>query len=292
MSSLSKTIQDIYGAGVTVTDKRSVHGGDINESFVLMLSNGQKVFAKQNTGKAHDFFEAEAKGLSCIAQTKTTDCAKVIATGEEGETSFLLLEYIESGSRSTSFWETFGTALAALHRADTKDFVSNGTFGLSFDNYIGATRQINNGCSSWIDFYRTERLEAQFKMAWDCFDANDRKRIQSLLDNLDKYLTEPASPSLLHGDLWGGNFMVSQDGQPVLIDPAVYVGHAEADIAMTQLFGGFAPQFYDAYKNVNPIEKGYSDRRDLYNLYHLLNHLNLFGGSYLMSVLGIVRRYS
>ncbi len=292
MSSLSKTIQEIYGSGVTVTDKRSVHGGDINESFVLMLSNGQKVFVKQNTGKAHDFFEAEAKGLLCIAQTKTIDCAKVIATGEEGETSFLLLEYIESGSRSTSFWETFGAELAEFHKADTKEFTSNGTFGLSFDNYIGATRQINNGCSSWIDFYRTKRLEVQFKMAWDCFDANDRKRIQNLLDNLDKYLTEPTRPSLLHGDLWGGNFMVSQDGQPVLIDPAVFVGHAEADIAMTQLFGGFAPQFYDAYKSVNPIERGYSDRRDLYNLYHLLNHLNLFGGSYLMSVLGIVRRYS
>ncbi len=286
--SIEEAIKDIYGSSVSITGKRPVYGGDINDSSLLALSNGEKVFLKENHDKGDDFFAAEAAGLRAIEATGTIDAAHVITYG----TDYLLLEYIETGSKNSSFWEAFGRGLAAMHRSDTSAFVSDGRFGFDTDNYIGASRQLNKACDTWIDFFRTMRLEVQFKMADRYFDDTDRKRISKLLDRLDDLLIEPAHPSLLHGDLWGGNFMVSKDSQPLLIDPAVYVGCAEADIAMTELFGGFAPAFYESYKKENPFEAGYTDRRDLYNLYHILNHLNLFGGSYLSGVLRTIRRFA
>jgi fructosamine-3-kinase len=168
----------------------------------------------------------------------------------------------------------------------------NSRFGFSADNYIGQTRQKNTGTDSWIEFFRNSRLKVQMELAAGYFDKDDRQRCQNLLDNLDNYLVEPEFPSLIHGDLWSGNVMPDQNGSPVLIDPAVYIGHYEADIAMTELFGGFSPEFYDAYHEIIPKESGYAERRDLYNLYHLLNHLNLFGRSYLTAVRRILKRYS
>ncbi len=286
--SIEEAIKDIYGSSVSITGKSPVYGGDINDSSLLALSNGEKVFLKENHGKGDDFFAAEATGLRAIEATGTIDAAHVITYG----TDYLLLEYIETGSKSSSFWEAFGRGLAAMHKAGTSGFVSGGRFGFDKDNYIGASRQLNKSGDTWIGFFRSMRLEVQFKMADRYFDDADRKRISHLLERLDDLLIEPAHPSLLHGDLWGGNFMVSKDSMPVLIDPAVYVGCAEADIAMTELFGGFAPAFYDSYRRENPFEPGYSDRRDLYNLYHILNHLNLFGGSYLSGVLRTIRRFA
>lgn len=288
---LEETIKEIYGSGVTVTDRHAAYGGDINTSSILVLSDGSRVFLKENTGKPADFFTAEEEGLKAIAATNTIPCAKALGSGTEGNTSFLLLEYIESGNRQRSFFETLGIGLAKMHLADTSAFLQGGRYGFHCDNYIGATRQINTPRETWIDFFRANRLEVQFKMAWDYFDQRTHSRIGSLLDHLDHYLIEPSRPSLLHGDLWGGNFMVGSDGDPVLIDPAVYVGNAEADIAMTELFGGFSPFFYDAYRSAFPFEPGYADRKELYNLYHLLNHLNLFGTSYLGSVIRIVAHY-
>ena len=158
-------------------------------------------------------------------------------------------------------------------------------------NYIGAGEQTNEIRDSWVNLFRECRLEVQFQRAAHYFDSSDRKAFQSLLDHLEDYLPEPAFPSLLHGDLWGGNFVTGPDGYAWLIDPAVYVGHLEADLAMTELFGGFSHIFYESYQEVNPLLPGYKDRRDLYNLYHLLNHLNLFGGGYYGSVMRIVRRF-
>ena len=325
--SLSDKIKEIYGTDVTIKEKSPIYGGDIIESFMVTLSNGERFFLKENSGKPADFFTAEAEGLRAIEATGTIDCAHVIGTGSYGRTSYLLLEVVETGYKKPGFWDDFGRRLAAMHRADTSSFLggrkqpvtvydavdsatmngegqpdfsnqtdmtvsaSAGRFGFCIDNFIGATRQINDPRDTWIDFYRTNRLEYQFKLAWEYFDNSDRATIHGLLDGLDRWLIEPEHPSLLHGDLWGGNFMTGSNGEPVLIDPAVYVGHAEADIAMTELFGGFAPEFYDSYRSAFPFEPGYADRRDLYNLYHLLNHLNLFGGSYLGGVLRIVRRF-
>ncbi len=291
-TTLLEQIQNLYGEDTRIIERRPVSGGDINETYVLELSNRKKAFLKTNRGKTDDFFEAEAAGLKAIAATNTIRTAKVLACGRDGADVFLLFDYIKSGSRSADFWEVFGHGLADMHKADTTAFVPNGRFGFLMNNYIGATRQINTPCDSWIDFYRKYRLEVQFRMADHCFDDIQRKRISSLLDRLDTLLIEPEQPSLLHGDLWSGNFMVTDEGGPVLIDPAVYVGHPEADLAMTELFGGFHDAFYSSYENKNPLQPGYADRRDLYHLYQLLNHLNLFGGSYYSSVVRILNRYS
>ena len=202
------------------------------------------------------------------------------------------MEYLEAAPKQADFWEVFGRELCAMHRADPAKWTPGGRYGFLHDNYIGAGEQNNTVKDSWIAFFRDCRLAVQFKQAERYFSAQDLRAMERLLSNLDRYLFEPAHPSLLHGDLWGGNFVTGPDGHAALIDPAVYVGCAEADLAMTELFGGFAPAFYDSYREAGGIDAGYADRRDLYNLYHLLNHLNLFGESYRGEVLRIVRRYA
>ncbi|MCR4940411.1 MAG: fructosamine kinase family protein [Treponemataceae bacterium] len=164
-------------------------------------------------------------------------------------------------------------------------------FGFFQDNFIGATPQCNSPKASWLDFFRENRLAPQFKATDSYFSEADRALNTKLLDHLEDFLLEPDKPSLLHGDLWSGNVMCGPEGKAMLIDPATYIGHAEADLAMTELFGGFPPKFYQAYKEVNPLQPGYESRRDLYNLYQLLNHLNLFGAGYLGAVRSVVSEY-
>ena len=175
---------------------------------------------------------------------------------------------------------------------NTQKFTDGKKFGFVQDNFIGAKSQKNVNSDSWITFFRDSRLEPQFKEADSYFDTNERKLVTKLLDHLDEFLVEPENPSLLHGDLWKGNSMCGSDGKAWLIDPAGYVGHAETDLAMTELFGGFPQEFYDAYKEANPLKPGYDERRDLYNLYHLLNHLNMFGEGYLNPVKSIIEEYT
>ena len=179
-----------------------------------------------------------------------------------------------------------------MHKADVTKVMGTSGFGFSQDNFIGARPQKNNLNSSWISFFREQRLAPQFKAADSYFTSEDREKITKLLDNLDRFLIEPEQPSLLHGDLWSGNVMCGSDGKAMLIDPACYVGHREADLAMTELFGGFPQDFYEAYSEAFPLQPGYEERRDLYNLYQLLNHLNLFGPTYLEPVLSIVGEYN
>ncbi len=285
-------ISSLYGQDCRIENKTALSGGDINRAFLLTLSNGEKLFVKENRGKAEDFFTAEAEGLKALRKTKTLPVPEVLGCGkEEDGRAFLMLEAVEEGRTASDFWESFGQGLAKLHEAETDSFVTGGKYGFLIPNYIGATRQINTGAEKWVDFYRESRLEIQFRMAWNAFEENDRKRIGGLLDHLENWIDEPPFPSLLHGDLWSGNFMSDRQGKAVLIDPAVYVGDADADLAMTELFGGFSGMFYSAYRELSPERPGYGDRRDLYQLYHLLNHLNLFGGGYLSSVLRIVRQY-
>lgn len=205
--------------------------------------------------------------------------------------AFLLLEFIESGRCRADYWETLAVQLADMHRAQAGEWTAGGNYGFVCDNYIGAGRQVNGAHESWVGFFRDCRLEPQWKQAAHYFDRGDAKKITKLMDHLDHFLVEPECPSLLHGDLWSGNIITGNDGRAWLIDPAVYVGHAEADIAMTELFGGFAPSFYDAYKAAGLLQPGYGSRRDLYNLYHLLNHLNLFGRTYYPSVMRAVGEY-
>ena len=287
-SSLRDALYSLFGADMKYSEP--VSGGDINESYRLTLENGENVFMKMNLGADESFFKAEADGLRAIAGTGAISVPEALCYGMDNGRAFLLLELISSGRKKSDFWEQFGRALAAMHLADASRYVSG--YGFAADNYIGSSIQKNTPHSSWISFFRDCRLMPQFKMAEKYFDSSERKMIIKFLGRLDTLLIEPDRPSLLHGDLWSGNFMTDHEGNAVLIDPASYVGSAEADIAMTQLFGGFDSRFYSAYLEVYPMQPGYSDRRDIYDLYHLLNHLNLFGMPYLSAVKRIIERYA
>ena len=289
---LEDAVRDIWGEDVAVQSRQSVSGGDINEAYHLLLSNGEDAFLKLNSKAADNFFTAEAHGLKAMAEAGA-NVPQVLACGKAAEgTKFLLLGYEKRSRPTKGYWSLLGQMLANMHSANTEHLAGGKMFGFYEDNFIGATRQTNSPKSGWVEFFREVRLGAQMHLASHYFDKGDRHLCQRLLDRLGDFLTEPKYPSLLHGDLWSGNVMPDRNGHPMLIDPAVYVGHHEADLAMTELFGGFSPEFYDAYHERVPKESGYVDRRDIYNLYHLLNHLNLFGGAYLTSVRRILKRYA
>ena len=291
-NSLEKTIAAAFGNEVRLVSREPVYGGDINSAFRLTLTDGSHVFLKSNKLKNLPFFEAEANGLEALRQTGTIGVPKVLGIGTDKNLSFLLLEYLEAAPRLNSYWEVFGRELAALHKADPKYLLENGSFGFYEDNFIGATPQKNTAMMSWVDFFRECRLLPQMRMADRYFDSGVRKLCTKLTDHLDSYLPEPEFPSLLHGDLWSGNASPGPDGKAWIFDPAAYIGHHEAELAMTELFGRYPEEFYRAYHEVCPFDSSYRDRRDLYNLYHLLNHLNLFGSSYLSSVKQILSRYA
>lgn len=293
--SLEEAMAALFGRGAVIARTERIYGGDINEAYALTLGDGHRVFMKTNGGKEASFFAAEAAGLCAIARTGAVGIPQILGFGADAGRlgrSFLLLEFVSAKRKVSDYWETLGRELAAMHRADTADLVQNGRFGLGDDNYIGMRRQGNTPHESWIKFFRDCRLKPQFDAAARYFDSADIRKITRLMDHLENFLAEPEHPSLLHGDLWAGNVMTGNDGKAWLIDPAAYVGHAEADIAMTELFGGFPAAFYDAYREAGILPPEYRQRRDLYNLYHLLNHLNMFGGGYLSSVRRIVERYA
>lgn len=284
-------IDELFGTTVFADGVSPVYGGDINESFVLSLSNGRRVFVKTNRAGALDMFEAENRGLSVIRSTGTISVPDVIHSGIYGDRAYLMMEYLSGVSRQIDFWEQFAYSLADMHKADTASFVKIRRFGFDTDNYIGSGIQINTPKDRWIDFFVECRLQPQIKRARNCFSPEDLDRVSRFLDLVPKLLTEPENPALIHGDLWSGNFITGNDGYAWLIDPAAYVGHPEAEIAMTELFGGYDARFYDAYRESGLISPGYSDRRDIYNLYHMLNHLNLFGMSYYGAVMRIINKY-
>jgi len=301
-TSLAKALVSLYGSSVSIVHTDRLSGGDINKSYALTLNTGDRIFMKANAKENAAFFTAEAAGLSAIAETECIGTPKILCTGtDDGEEvgySFFLLEFIESGKKRDDYFEVLGRELAAMHKAETKGLVNSDPsatdtkkFGFFMDNFIGAREQKNMPADKWVSFFRDQRLLPQFKAADSYFSDEDRKRNTKLLDRLDTFLPEPEKPSLIHGDLWSGNVLADKDGKAILIDPAVYVGNAEADLAMTELFGGFPQEFYAAYREVNPLQAGYEERRDLYNLYHLLNHLNMFGQSYLNPVKSIVAEY-
>lgn len=298
--------------GASLEARRPVGGSDLNRVYRLTLSDGSEFFAKTNASSLLPMYEAEAEGLAAMRATGTIGVTDVLAIGLEPvefgqDSAFLLLRWLDAGSKCANFWETFAEELAAMHTADTsfvfsgKDGASSSDstaqaapcYGFPIDNYIGSTPQINTPKDSWVDFFRECRLHPQVRMAYDggYLERSAMRQADSVMEQLESLLPEPDHPSLLHGDLWGGNFMTGPDGKAWLIDPATYVGHREADLAMTELFGGFAPAFYSAYRQIANVDPEYDDRRDLYNLYHLLNHVNLFGYSYVGSVLRTLDRF-
>lgn len=290
--SLVEAIQNLFGENVTITERRSVFGGDINRAYALSLSNGEVIFMKANTRQKLAIFEGEAEGLDFIRQTGTLRSPEVLGIGTDGDLSFLLLEFIRSGRKSRVSSEELGTGLARMHQAGTSAFVKGGRYGALHDHLLGSGIQDNTPMDSWVRFFAECRLRPQFERADPYFDRTIRKQIDSFMSRLGNWLPEPDHPSLLHGDLWAGNYMIDDRDHPWLIDPAAYVGHAETDLALTELFGGFDSTFYAAYRETAGTDPGYRDRRDIYNLYHLVKHLNLFGTAYLPSVLSILRRYA
>ena len=268
----------------------SVSGGCIADSRKLQLASGKVFFLKQTRGSSSGVFDAEAQGLAELRKSGTVNVPEVAAKGPD----FLLLEWIEAGqSGRSSSMEMLGRQFAELHQYRGKKF------GFSEDNLLGDSLQSNTpsmeGSENWPVLYVENRLGIQTRLAEKNGYATPEllNLMDRLIENIPDLLygTEE-DPSLLHGDLWSGNYLIDVEGIPWLIDPAVYYGHREADLAMTSLFGGFSNAFYSAYNSVFPLVPGYADREPLYQLYHLLNHLNLFGKGYYGQVISILKRYA
>jgi fructosamine-3-kinase len=265
--------------GTAVRSGRAVSGGDINQAEELTLADGRVVFAKTNRRADPAMFPAEARGLQWLAEAGALRIPRVLAVSGESP-SFLVLERIVSGRRRADFDETLGRGLAALHRFGA------GQFGLDHDNFIGRLPQSNQPAPTWAEFYRSRRIEPQLRMAAEQGLASPGmlRSGERLLAAMEDLVGPPEPPARLHGDLWGGNLLVDEGGAPCLIDPAVHGGHRELDLGMMRLFGGFGARVFDAYDEAFPLAPGHQDRVPLYQLYYLLVHVNLFGGSYVSSV--------
>ena len=266
-----------------VVNSSYVSGGCINNGMILSTASGNTFFLKTNPRAPGDMFECEAEGLVALNREGSPKVPGVYLFG----TDFLLLEDLAPGRRAEDYWVNFGRKLARMHEVVCPHF------GFSSDNYIGSNKQLNTWTGDGYQFFAEKRLLFQARMA-------NRKRLLAN-DDVDKVhklcsrLTEliPEQPaSLLHGDLWGGNATTDSTGSPAIIDPAVHYGWAEAELAMTTLFGSFADEFYRSYQEIRPLPPGYEQRYPIYNLYHLINHLNLFGPGYLHQVQSILRRYN
>jgi fructosamine-3-kinase len=273
---IAKHIEQATNQSFTIINTRPVSGGCINAAFILQGKN-KHYFIKLNQRELASMFEAEYAGLAEIAQSGIVKVPQPIVYGVLADKAFLVLEMISLTSGNSQSDKQLGHQLAALHKT-RQPF-----FGWHQNNTIGSTEQINKSSENWISFWRNKRLNFQLSLAER--NGCGRRLIKSaekLSESLDLFFSNyTPHPSLLHGDLWSGNAAVTTQGNPVIYDPACYYGDRETDIAMTELFGGFSASFYAAYNESYPLDPGYSTRKTLYNLYHILNHLNLFGTSYL-----------
>lgn len=272
-SSIEQAVQAATESPFTLSGREPVGGGCINETFRIE-GGGQSYFVKLHRAGAVDMFEAEAAGLAEMAAAHAVRVPRPVCTGEARGGSFLVMEYIGfGGGRGGAL---LGRQLAQLHRRTSQ------SYGWSRANTIGSTPQINTPSHDWVAFWRQHRLGFQLRLAAEKGHGGRLQRLgERLVVGLDALFKDyrPVA-SALHGDLWGGNWGVDARGQPVLFDPAFYYGDREADLAMTELFGGFGDGFYAAYEEAYPLDPGYGVRKTLYNTYHILNHLNLFGGGY------------
>lgn len=270
-----------------ILNKTSVSGGCIANSQKIKTESGRYFFLK-TLEKKPKIFQNEANGLKELEKVKAIRIPKVILQNEH----FLLLEYIQEGKMDSDFFRKFGFQFAKLHKFTNEDF------GFFEDNYIGATQQKNlstkEEAKSWIEFYFNKRLFFQFKLCeQNGFSTLEMSKLFAQLEAKICKILEGSEniPSLLHGDLWSGNFLVEENGNPCLIDPAVYYGNREADLAMTKLFGGFDAEFYESYNETFPLPDGFKYRENIYKLYHILNHLNLFGKGYYSQAISLMKSY-
>ena len=271
-AAIAQHISTATGTPFTVQSQHSVGGGCINSATILQDGN-RRYFVKLNDAARLSMFEAEAEGLKEIAQTRSVRVPLPICSGTVDDSAFLVLEHIELEGADARGLEQLGRELAQMHRSTQK------RFGWHLDNTIGSTPQINTPGADWVEFWREHRLGFQLELATQNGRDLMKKGERLLADLGDFFHTYRPVPSLLHGDLWGGN-VGAAGKRPVIFDPAVYYGDREADLAMTELFGGFPARFYQTYQEAWPLDPGYKIRKTLYNLYHVLNHFNLFGGGY------------
>ncbi|QQE63452.1 hypothetical protein GFS31_01170 [Leptolyngbya sp. BL0902] len=272
-TAIAQHISAQTGTSFTLADRRSVGGGCINQAYQI-TDGRQRFFLKLNSATQVAMFEAEALGLKDMYDSQTIRVPRPICWGTAESSAYLVLEWLDLGHSGERSWRRMGEHLAAMHRV-----TSARGFGWHQNNTIGATPQVNAWTTSWLAFYREHRLEYQFRLA--------RRRggrfpqQQDLIAALPELLSgHQPSPALVHGDLWSGNAAVTAEGDPVILDPATYYGDREVDLAMTELFGRFPNAFYEGYQAAYPLDGGYAQRKTLYNLYHILNHFNLFGGGY------------
>jgi fructosamine-3-kinase len=285
---IPKTLQEHLSQNhdITIEDTASISGGCINQAFRLSTNRGE-LFLKYNPNPPSRFFECEVEGLEELRKARSeVRIPETIASESASEThpSFLLMEYIPPYNDGNA--EAFGAALAQLHKTRRP------RFGFAKDNYIGSLPQANPDTSNWPTFFVSHRIEPLLKMAIDSGKLDGRlrsswERLSVQISNL----IPSTEPSLLHGDLWSGNFFFDSSGKGVLVDPAVYYGHPEMDLAFSRMFGGFGPEFYDGYASISPLEPGFEDRIDVHNLYPLLVHVNLFGGHYIRQVESVLGRW-
>ena len=283
---IKSKIENILGS--QITKMNSLSGGCISSSYKVNTKDGNSYFLKYNYSSGSDMFLTEAHGLQELDKPGVITIPKVISFDKE----FILLDLIENSGRSKNFSEDFGRKFAVLHK------FNNEKYGFYEDNYIGSNPQLNipdnDEEKNWTKFYFQKRILYQFHLAEKSGNSTSdlRSSISKLENKIDLIVTDNSEkPSLLHGDLWGGNYMVDKNGFACLIDPAVYYGNREADLAMTKLFGGFDSEFYRAYNEEFPLPDGYDYRENIYKLYHVLNHLNLFGSGYYSQAISLIKYY-
>lgn len=272
---IEEDISRLSGAPFRALERSPVGGGCINETYRLR-GREMSLFLKLNSADRLSMFAAEAAGLEAIRSTASVRTPQVLAHGISGEHSWLALEYLDLRPGGPASAAQLGAQLALMHRASAQ------AFGWVQDNHIGATRQPNPWTADWVEFLQRQRIGFQLRLGRENgLPESTLARGEKLLEHLPALFEDyQPVPSLLHGDLWAGNWGSASSGEPVIYDPAVYFGDRESDLAMTELFGGFGATFYDAYRAAWPLDQGYELRRDLYQLYHILNHFKLFGGAY------------
>ncbi|NNL83841.1 MAG: phosphotransferase [Winogradskyella sp.] len=271
--------------GEPIKNYQTVSGGDISEAYKLTTNSAVFFLKIHSSPNALTMFEAEKAGLMLISSTNTIKTPKILLCGSFKEWSFLVMEFIASKSPNSKDFKLLGHKLAELHQ------ITSNNFGLTNDNFIGSLPQFNTLNSTWSTFYCHQRLQPQLRLAQNkkLLNPNECPDELVILNRMEE-LCKNIKPSLLHGDLWSGNYQISKDGTPYLIDPAVFYGHNEVDIAMSLLFGGFGDSFYTAYFNTFKKDNGFDDRIQLYQLYYYLVHLNLFGRSYYPAVAQILKQ--
>ena len=270
---ITQAITQATGKNFAIADTKSVSGGCINQGYKI-IGNDIEYFVKLNQASEAEMFAAEALGLKQMYATKTIAVPQPICWGTAANSSYIVLQWLDLGRGNDHSWTEMGRQLAAMHREGKSD-----RFGWERNNTIGSTPQINTWTDNWADFFAEHRIGYQLKLAkrrGGSFPDTD-KVVSAVRDRL---ANRQPQASLVHGDLWSGNAAIAADGSPVIIDPATYYGDREVDLAMTELFGSFPAAFYRGYNEVWQLDGGYQQRKSVYNLYHVLNHFNIFGGGY------------